>query len=124
MNLQKGILPALLIFCVCLNSFAQTITSKPKNTNEMVGRILHEQKTWQLKQLPTNSVLYKFNSRYVTPFYQSPKVSPLPFKSNIINSAKGTFMLNSFKTDSILNKKFSLAPFNRRFLVIKPLNKN
>ncbi|MBI2730543.1 MAG: hypothetical protein HYX40_07320 [Sphingobacteriales bacterium] len=106
MNCKKIIITALLIFVASAKLYSQVFTGKPKNANEAVGRILHQQKIWHLQQLPSNSVLYKFNSKYVTPFYQTTKVYSLPDEKMSNNNFTGiNYKFRSIQSDTTINKK-------------------
>ena len=44
---------------------AQALPPKNKTLSNVVGYQVYQQKLWNLKQLPKNSVLYQYNSKYI-----------------------------------------------------------
>ena len=126
MNFQKSILPALFFFAICFRSNAQIIAGKPKNSNEAVGRILHEQKIWQQKQLPKNSVQYKLSPplSYTYTFNQQQKPLLLDIKlpgNKIYSNLHITGYTNSHPYAKYYPAYTGRLSFSRKFTSVKPL---
>jgi hypothetical protein len=54
---------------------AQVLPPKNKTISNVVGYQVYQQKLWSMKQLPKNSVLYQYNSRYIFHHDSSPASS-------------------------------------------------
>ena len=67
---------------------AQVFPGRPKNASQLAGRIIGEQKNWQHRQLPKNSVQYKLQppSSYTYTFNKTQK--PFLFTVNRPGSVK------------------------------------
>ena len=52
--------------------FSQVPPPKNKTLSNVVGYQVYQQKLWNIKQLPKNSVLYQYNSKYIYHYNVSP----------------------------------------------------
>jgi hypothetical protein len=61
----KTILCSGICFFYITALTAQALPPKNKTLSNVVGYQVYQQKLWSMKQLPKNSVLYQYNSKYI-----------------------------------------------------------
>ena len=108
--------PILLFFFFL---YAGTSLSAQQKQQQIIGRLMTEQKDWNQRQMPSNSFFKKSNYQYRTPLYRqqeqielnNPKVKPVSIR--FPRPAVSRYLLQR-KENMQLNKRETVAPMPLR----------